>query len=317
MDNLAHSLFGAALARAGLSRRFGPGTTALLVVASNIPDIDIVLALTHRDEAAWLRRTHTHGILGGALLAILLGLVAWRLTKGRIPWRAACGLALLGVAGHVSLDLLNSYGVVLLYPFSHARFELAWSFIIDLAQWAILASPLLLARPLGRWIDPVRLARAALALYAAYLGACAAGHARAQALLDRHLDARAIGSDFRYVFPEAFGPHRWRGVARDDDIWRAWLIDVVHGRFSREGEVRTSAFDADVALLRTTPDARRVEWFAMAPLWTVNAERTRARCTDLRFRSLVLRRRGDAFAWEFSLKDHERVVRDRPMQAER
>ena len=308
MDNLTHSLFGAVLARAGLSQRFGRGTTALLVVASNIPDIDIVLALTHGDDAAWLRRTHSHSVLGGPILAVLLGVIAWRLSKGRIRLPVACGLALLGVAGHVGLDLLNSYGVVVLYPFSGTRFELAWSFIIDVAQWTILAAPLLLVRPLRRWITGVRLAQSALMLYAAYISACAAGHARAVALLDEHVASERIHVEFRYVFPEALGPHRWRGVARDHDIWRMWLIDVVSGRVSGETEIRTAAFDPDVAALRATPQGRRIEWFTKAPVWTVNETRTQAHCTDLRFRSLVLTRRRDPFGWEFTLPGNQRVA---------
>ena len=150
MDNLTHSLFGAVLARSGLAQRHGRGTTALLVIASNLPDLDAILLLTHGESSAWLRRTHSHSILGAPILALALGLCWWAATRGRIRLPAACAMALLGVAGHVGLDLLNSYGVVALWPFSLHRYELAWVYIIDLAMLALLAAPR--RRPGWQWL---------------------------------------------------------------------------------------------------------------------------------------------------------------------
>src|SRR5690349_5464377 len=125
MDNLTHTLTGIVLARSGLSARYGRGTTLLLALASNVPDTDAVLIFGGRNFAP-SRRTLTHSVVGAPILALLL---AWALKRAcpDMPFRTRALLALLGAGLHVFMDLLNSYGVELLYPFSRARHELAWT----------------------------------------------------------------------------------------------------------------------------------------------------------------------------------------------
>ena len=306
MDNLTHSLLGAAMARAGLARRHGRGTTALLVIASNLPDVDVALLLTHGREATFLRRMHSHSIVGAPLLALLLALIAWRLSRGRIRLGAAFALSLLGVAGHVALDLSNSYGVVALWPFTHQRFELAWCFIIDLAQWAILLVAVAPRRWIGGPARAERLARVMLAAYGLYVAGCGAARARADALLASELAAESRTPEFRYVFPEALGPHRWRGVTREGDTWRLWSIELAPGRASERESFESAAADPDVAAARATPEGRRIVWFAKAPVWTVDPGRTTATCVDLRFRSLVLPSRRTTFEWRLPLTGSRR-----------
>ena len=66
MDNLCHTLIGAALGEAGLKRttRFGNAT---LMIASNLPDVDVLVFATATPSVAF-RRGWTHGILADALL---------------------------------------------------------------------------------------------------------------------------------------------------------------------------------------------------------------------------------------------------------
>jgi len=299
VDNLTHSLFGAVIARSGLAQRHGRGTTALLVVASNLPDLDAILLLTHGESAAWLRRTHSHSVLGAPLLALALGLCWWAATRGRIRLPIACGLALLGVAGHVGLDLLNSYGVVALWPFSLRRYELAWAYIIDLAMLALLAAPLILRGVLKRRVTEPRIHRMALAMFALYLATCAAARARADVLLQRELASQGTVASFTYVFPEALGPHRWRAVARDGDRWRMWLVHVVGGRLELVREEVTEENDPAIEAVRATPRARAIEHFFKAPVWHVDPQ-GHATCADLRFFSAVFPR-GNPFTYEFEL----------------
>ena len=49
MDNLTHTLAGVAMARAGLADRWGRGTTLVMAIASNLPDVDIAAALVRRN----------------------------------------------------------------------------------------------------------------------------------------------------------------------------------------------------------------------------------------------------------------------------
>src|SRR6478672_163897 len=70
MDNLCHTLIGAALGEAGLKRRTGLGN-ATLMIASNLPDVDVLIFATGTPAVAF-RRGWTHGILADALLPLLL-----------------------------------------------------------------------------------------------------------------------------------------------------------------------------------------------------------------------------------------------------
>jgi len=74
LDNLTHSLFGWTIARAGLGRRV-PHATATLIVASNLPDIDIVAGLRDGIDYLAVHRGPTHGPLGVVGLGLLTATV--------------------------------------------------------------------------------------------------------------------------------------------------------------------------------------------------------------------------------------------------
>lgn len=159
MDNLTHSLAGAALAAAGL-RRTTPLATATLVVAANAPDIDAFVYL-FRDEyyALAFRRGYTHGPLAMAVLPFVVAgvMLAWdRFVRRRRDPRAEPArtlpillLALLGVLTHPALDWMNTYGIRLLAPFSMKWFYGDSLFIIDPWLWLLLGASTFVARERG------------------------------------------------------------------------------------------------------------------------------------------------------------------------
>lgn len=302
MDPLTHTLVGVTLAKAGLERRHGRGTTWLLAAASNMPDLDVLVAFAGASDSFLLRRTFTHSLMGLPLLALVLAAV-FRRWKRDTPFTTLFALALLGGGVHVFFDLVNSYGVVPLWPFSDARPELAWVFIIDLAVWGILLAPHVLVRtPLGRLGRDVIFLTSALVL-AGYVAACGVGRWRAVTLLDRTVAEAGVTPDFRYVFPEALGPHRWRGVVREGDTYAVHLVNVLSERITPVETVVTEARRPEIALLRTSRRARRLEWFFKAPVWRLGEDGTVAEVYDLRFRSAVLSRRGEPFLMRLPLAE--------------
>jgi inner membrane protein len=153
VDNLTHTLVGAAIGKAGLARRssLGMGT---LMIASNFPDIDVAVFLTPT-LAMSFRRGWTHGILAQIVLPPILGLmmflydrwVVQRRTRPLAPRSASregaparlgvlIALSYIGVLGHVFMDYLNSYGVRLLMPFSQRWFYGDALYIVD--PWILL-----------------------------------------------------------------------------------------------------------------------------------------------------------------------------------
>jgi inner membrane protein len=174
VDNLCHTLAGAALGEAGLKRttRFGSAT---LMIASNLPDVDVLVFATDMPSVAF-RRGWTHGVLAQAVLPVLLALLVYSLSmirrRGESRRAHLGGLLLLsyiGVISHVGLDLLNNYGVRLLMPFSGRWFYGDSVFIIDIWLWLTLGTGVWLA-----WSrDRVRPARLALVVAVVYIGALA------------------------------------------------------------------------------------------------------------------------------------------------
>src|SRR5690242_4368092 len=100
MDNLTHSLFGWTLARAGAGRRV-PYATATLVVASNIPDIDIAAGLRGGVEYLAWHRGPTHGPLGVVGLGFIVAGAVTLWSRNRSDLLRLWALAMLGIVCHV------------------------------------------------------------------------------------------------------------------------------------------------------------------------------------------------------------------------
>ena len=88
MDNVCHTLVGAALAHAGL-KRLTPYATGTLMLAANISDVDVLVFVTGESPVAF-RRGWTHGVVGQALLPIGLTLLVMAWAR----WRS-CARSLL------------------------------------------------------------------------------------------------------------------------------------------------------------------------------------------------------------------------------
>ena len=178
MDNLCHTLVGAAFGEAGLKRRTALGN-ATLMIASNLPDLDVLVFATDTPSVSF-RRGWTHGILGQALLPLVLtaAMVLVSRVRGRSveqqPAHAGWILALsyIGVGAHVLLDLLNNYGVRLLTPFSWRWFYGDSVFIIDPWLWLVLGIGIGIARRRQR-VQPARRAIVIAVVYIALMVASA------------------------------------------------------------------------------------------------------------------------------------------------
>jgi inner membrane protein len=179
MDNVCHTLVGAAFGRAGLARRSRYGSAALMV-AANVPDVDVLVFATGLPSVAF-RRGWTHGVLAQLLLPLLVTAAFVALDRlrpvagdrtaasaGDRPRRVRPGwllaMSYLGVYSHVGLDYLNNYGVRLLTPFDWRWFYGDAVFIIDPWLWAALGLGVWLARRQRR-TKPARLALAVAVAY--------------------------------------------------------------------------------------------------------------------------------------------------------
>jgi inner membrane protein len=188
MDNLCHTLVGAALAEAGLKRRT-PLATATLMIGANLPDVDVLAYFWGADTAIAFRRGWTHGVLALALWPfVLTGLMlAWdRWVRRRPDDPARVGalfwLSVISILSHPFLDWLNTYGMRWLMPFRDVWSYADTLFIIDVWIWLILIVGVVWSRLRARRGRPdrERPARMALAAVGVYILLMAGSHLAAR-----------------------------------------------------------------------------------------------------------------------------------------
>jgi membrane-bound metal-dependent hydrolase YbcI (DUF457 family) len=155
MDPVTHGITGALLGKAFFSKRQERVAIFAATLGAVFPDIDIVCELFSRDPLGIVKyhRAITHSFVGLPVFAFLL---AW-LTRAALPWASrrwprfqnweAPPLWLLtviygvGLASHIVLDGMTSFGTRMWYPISSRR--VAWDllFIIDFSFTSIILAP--------------------------------------------------------------------------------------------------------------------------------------------------------------------------------
>ncbi len=293
MDNLCHTLVGAAFGEAGLKKTTRWGNP-ILMIAANIPDVD-VLAFATSTPAVAIRRGWTHGILAQALLplvltGVVLALDRWRPARdGRARVRAGPALLLgyVGVLTHVGMDWLNNYGVRLLMPFSSRWFYGDSVFIIDPWLWLSLGVGVFLAR---RYARPTRAAAALVvaALYiAAMVGSARIARARVMEEWTRHTGRPRASL---MVGPSFLNPVTRRVIIDAGDHYRHGTYAVLSGAL-RLGDAPVFKNDTHPAVMRAANDPRfrAVLVWARFPYYEVESQPgvTRVRLADMRFGSRV------------------------------
>src|SRR5688572_3695964 len=172
VDNICHTLVGAALGEAGLKQRTRYGH-ATLMISANIPDLDVLVFLTDISSVSF-RRGWTHGLPAQLLLPFAVASLFWLFARWRtvrddgdpplrVGWLVL--LACIGVYSHVLLVLLNTYGVRLLAPLEWRWFYGDAIFIVDPWLWLVLGAGVWLARRQRRPVP----ARGALVFAACYI----------------------------------------------------------------------------------------------------------------------------------------------------
>lgn len=283
MDNVCHSLAGAAIAQAGFARRL-PRATLLGIIAANIPDVDAVTYLGADNAfAVSFRRGWTHGLPALIVWAVALSLAfAWWARRrpispaglagadtaigsdgGAAPrsWRAYLPLAAIAVVSHPSLDWLNNYGVRLLMPFSNEWFYGDTLFIVDPTLIGLFALGWFASSRLLRAGSPRAelAARAALTLALVYIAAMKFMSESSRAEVERRDGVRFSRPDLM-VAPEPLSFTRRLVMQRTPDgiTERRAVWNGTHAVLERASAAEpTGVTPALTAAIRATRDGER------------------------------------------------------------
>ncbi|HLH40852.1 MAG TPA: metal-dependent hydrolase [Bryobacteraceae bacterium] len=288
MDNLTHSLVGLMMSRSGIDRKI-PRAAPLMIVAANLPDVDVIsLAGGTLSYLSW-HRGYTHSFAFAPLMALIAALIV----LGRRISCWAYFFSLAGVLSHLLLDWTNVYGVRLLLPFSARWLRLDQTGVVDPWIWAILllavAAPAL-ARMVSGEIGaksrgPKRgWAWCALIALAAYEGARSAAHQRALAEMGAHLFNGSVPQRVAALAEGAIW--RWRGVVEGP----GWVEDIsidLRGTFDPDAGRIDYAPEPSPAIeaARATPAFQKFAKFDQLPFWKITpaVDGTAVELIDLRF----------------------------------
>jgi inner membrane protein len=266
MDTITHALTGAVIGYCGFRQRGGRVALWTAIAAAEFPDTDIVMASFGGETYLRWHRSFTHSALMLPVWATVVAGIFWAFSRRsdfKLLWLAAAA----GLASHLWLDWLTSYGTMLLWPVSDARFELSWVFILDPYVWAMLGVTL--------WaVLRLRNARAATVGLAAVTGY----FLMRGALHWQTLSQQDAGKVRAYAQP--MNPFRWT-IVRDTGDAITWSDGLETKTFRQYHD------DTLLPKAEATEVVKLYRWFAVFPLVKRFEENghTVLRYRDLRFRS--------------------------------
>jgi len=291
LDNLTHSLTAWALGQAGLKTQTRKGLAAL-ILGANMPDIDVFFGSFPWDPLA-IHRGFTHSFIGGAVVMppVLAGLLwlldRWQVKRGvtfrsglpmRFGWLVA--LSYIGAVSHPLLDVLTTYSVQVLSPFSSDWFHADGLFIIDVWIWLLLAGAIALSKRLekrgGNWKRPPRIA---LAMMLAYIGLNLTISQRAHAAVLNWAGDRPADAIFASPPPVEF----WKRalVWREGDCYRRSRYDPLGGGFGPVSACEPTNMDQPIVreAIRRSPTLQKFLKWSILPQAAVERSRCTAKVT--------------------------------------
>ena len=294
MDPLTHALASYSLQRSGFPRVPRAATIAV-VLADMIADVDLLSV--YFGPSAYLRfhRTYFHSLLS-ALVFALLATLPFLFLKPKSPepqisratiFAAAFAAALL----HLALDVCQTSGVELLWPFSSHRFALDCLASLDLMVLGILLTGILLPLLGGLVTEEIGARRKgpggrlgatlALAALGLFLVVRFVSHGDAVAALE----ARTYRGELPHkvaAFAESNSPFRWHGIVETERALHDVEVPVGPGAdFDPSSAITTYKPEPSPALdvARNSTLARRFLQVARFPKATVEQTATGFRVT--------------------------------------
>src|ERR1022692_526791 len=239
MDNLTHTAIGLFLSRIGLGR-WSPGATPIVLIAANIPDIDVVSAAGGPLNYLAYHRHLTHSLLLMPVMALAAVVVVRVAGRQPVRWAGGFFSAPICVASQPGLDLTNIYAIRLLLPFSSQWLRADTTGVLDVWIWAVLgigiAGPFL-ARLVGSEIssgsakEPHHgrgFAWFALLVVLLYDGGRGVLHARAVASLGARMYEGAPPLRVAAT-PDPVNPLKWRGIVETPGAYVMQDVNMATG----------------------------------------------------------------------------------------
>lgn len=313
MEPVTHALTSIALGRAGLNK-ITRAATPMLLVSGLIADADWVTRLGGAETFLRGHRTATHSLVGTAAIIAAVAAGSWfigrKYTKYTVRIFSALAICAIGAGAHLLLDMLNGYGVKLLWPFSPKWY--AWDLADSADSWILffLLAGLILPELFRLVLEEIgsrpkrhgrqRGAIVALIFVALVIAGRWFTHERAIALLDSR-DYRGQTPLQVAAFPTPSNPLLWSGVVETDNAIFNLEVPLGPGR-AFDPKLAETHFkpDPSLTLKNAVASSTAIEFlnFARFPLASVQrqiqpqGDGFQVRLRDMRFASELPERRG-------------------------
>jgi inner membrane protein len=297
MDNLTHSLVAVALSRSGL-RRLTPHATLLLLISSNLPDIDILALGGGQLTDLEIHRGYTHALIAIPLLAIISVLLTAVIGEERIRYGAAFFIGCAGLGSHLLLDWTSSFGIRALLPFSSKWFYLDLNGFYD----GVILTALALAFAWPSFVDLVSSeigrntknrgqgsAIFMMLFLLIYEGGRFTLHQRVLNDLNSRLYDGQVPVEVS-ALAEPNDPLHWTGIVETPDAFRVVRTGALALNTSTDARIfrKPAKTVVYLSVMRTEP-FRYMAYFSRFPAWDIEPIKLpgglgqRVEMTDLRF----------------------------------
>jgi membrane-bound metal-dependent hydrolase YbcI (DUF457 family) len=309
MEPVTHALTSIALGRAGLNK-ITRMATPMLLVSGSVADVDWVTRFGGAKALLHGHRTATHSLLGTVVIVAAVTLVFWlagrNYPKLAVEFFPALLICAVGAGVHLMFDIMNAYGVKLMWPFGTKWY--AWDIADSVDAWVIffLLAGLLLPELFQLILEEIgskpkkrgsqRGAIAGLSMVILFVAGRAVAHERAIALLDSR-EYRGQAPLVVAAFPRPSTPLVWSGVVETDNALVNVNVPLEPGAVfdPDQAEIHFKPEDT-LALKNAVKSTTAIEFLSYArfPLANVEPEGNgfRVYLRDMRFASELPGRRG-------------------------
>src|SRR5882762_1618833 len=284
MDPLTHALASYSLKRAAFPRA-PRSTTIAMLIAGTIADLASLSKLAGPSAFLTFHHTYFHSLLAALLFSLLVTLPFLLSRRGPTEKQSSplpIFLAALAAAVvHLLMDVCQSAGVELFWPFSTRRFALDWVAPLDLWILGILLAGILLPALSGLVTEEIGAkskgprgkvsASLALATMILYVVLRFVLHGNALAALESR-SYRGESPRKVAAFPESGSPFRWHGIVETERALHDLEVDVGPGAsFDPDSGITSYKPEPSPALdaARDTAAARRFLQIARFPKATI------------------------------------------------
>ncbi len=232
MDSLTHALTGVVIAKAINDKKVGNWGTIAGLTMGVFPDSDFVLGLFNRQFYIEYHRDFTHSLILIPFYALFFSWLFVKVSKRPHFW-SFYRICLPVLVSHVVLDLLTSYGTMVLSPFFKTRFSLDLVFIVDLIFSGIIVFPLVASfiwKRRSQWI--CRGSLVGLALYIFFCGVQHHDAMKSAEAFARNLDENVVQVA---SLPQPLSPFRWANYVETRSRIYQGFIDLLKKKHTPEG----------------------------------------------------------------------------------